>query len=87
VSKSAALAPFSREISIFFTEQKPTHNQRVAWVAFISLGKNTMFLPAYMDAPCCQAFLFGFVSQELIAAIHPACLRDAKSLALMEYAG
>ena len=46
-----------------------------------------MFLPAYMDAPCCQAFLFGFVSQELIAAIHPACLRDAKSLALMEYAG
>ena len=40
-----------------------------------------------MDAPCCQAFLSGFVSQEKIAAIHSACVCDVRSRALMEYAG
>jgi len=38
-----------------------------------------------MDALLCQAPLFGFELQESIAAIHPASLCDAISLALMEY--
>ena len=44
-------------------------------------------LRTYMDAPCCQAFLSGFVSQEKIAANHSACVCDVRSRALMEYAG
>ena len=40
-----------------------------------------------MDAPCCQALLSGFVSQEEIAALHSAGVCGVRLRALMEEAG
>jgi hypothetical protein len=43
---------------------------------------------AYMDAPTLPSVsLSVLVSQNEIAAIHPACVCDVTSRALMEYAG
>src|SRR6202158_1725246 len=39
---------FSREILMFFAEQKPIWNHRVTQLVLVALGKNTMFLAALL---------------------------------------
>jgi hypothetical protein len=43
--KICSICYFSREIFMFFTEQKPVYNPWLAMVTCVALGKNTRFLP------------------------------------------
>src|SRR5450759_3250734 len=47
-SKNRSATLFFRGISLFFLEQKPTSNQWFTWNEVLTLGKNTLFLPALL---------------------------------------
>jgi len=47
-SRNISSTLFFRGISLFFVEQKPTSNQWFTWNEVLTLGKNTLFLPALL---------------------------------------